>query len=70
MGYWQAGSISLMVNATGHPAITIPLGLNKQGLPISVQIVGKYYSEPQLIRLAKQLEEITPGFIRPANSML
>lgn len=70
VGYWQAGSFSLMVNATGHPAITIPLGLNKQGLPISVQIVGKYYSEPQLIRLAKQLEEITPGFIRPANSML
>ena len=53
-----------------HSFRRIHRGLNKQGLPISVQIVGKYYSEPQLIRLAKQLEEITPGFIRPANSML
>ena len=29
-------------NASGHPAITVPLGLGKDGLPIGVQIVGPY----------------------------
>ncbi|MBX7174737.1 MAG: amidase, partial [Pyrinomonadaceae bacterium] len=52
-------------NSTGHPAITVPMGLNKKGLPIGIQIVGKYYSEPELLHLAKLLKPITPGFIKP-----
>lgn len=52
-------------NATGHPAITVPMGLNKQGLPIGIQIVGKLNSEPELLHLAKLLKPITPGFVKP-----
>ena len=52
-------------NSTGHPAITVPMGLSKKGLPIGIQIVGKYYSEPELLHLAKLLKPITPGFIKP-----
>ena len=63
--YWNTMSFSVIVNGTGHPAITIPLGLNQGGLPIGVQVVGKYYSEPQLIHFAKLLEGITPGFVKP-----
>ena len=63
--YWVSGSYALMVNALGLPSITIPLGLNDEGLPIGVQVVGKYFSEPQLIHFAKLLESITPGFIKP-----
>ena len=63
--YWVSGSYALMVNALGLPSITIPLGLNDEGLPIGVQVVGKYFSEPQLIHFAKLLESITPGFIQP-----
>lgn len=33
-------------NASGNPALAIPLGLGKEGLPVGVQIVGKYWSEP------------------------
>lgn len=52
-------------NASGHPAISIPLGLNKDGLPIGVQIVGPYWSEPELLHFAKELSTLTPGFITP-----
>jgi amidase len=65
VNYWVSGSYALMVNALGLPSITIPLGLNDEGLPIGVQVIGKYYSEPQLIHFAKLVESITPGFIKP-----
>lgn len=65
--YWVSGSYALMVNALGLPSITIPLGLNDEGLPIGVQVVGKYFSEPQLIHFAKLVESITPGFIKPSE---
>lgn len=65
VNYWVSGSYALMVNALGLPSITIPLGLNEEGLPIGVQVIGKYFSEPQLIHFAKLLENITPGFIKP-----
>jgi amidase len=54
-----------IINASGHPSITVPLGLNSQGLPIGVQIVGPYYSEPELLHFAKLLEPFTPKFQMP-----
>jgi amidase len=63
--YMKYVPYSFIINATGHPAITVPLGLNKSGLPIGIQIIGRYYSEPDLLRLAIQVEVITPGFIKP-----
>ena len=52
-------------NASGHPGINIPLGIGKDGLPMGVQVVGPYWSEPDLIQFAKLVSEFTPGFIRP-----
>lgn len=69
VAYWSAGPFALMFNGSGHPAITIPLGLNEEGLPVGVQVVGKYFSEPELIHFAKLLrkEGVTPGFVQPKN---
>ena len=63
--YTNYVAYSYVINATGHPTITVPLGLNKQGLPMGVQIVGRYYSEPELLHLAKLLEPLTPKFQKP-----
>lgn len=52
-------------NVSGNPSITIPLGLGKEGLPIGVQVVGKYWSEPELLHFAKKIAPLTPGFIKP-----
>lgn len=52
-------------NVSGNPSITIPLGLGKEGLPIGVQIVSKYWNEPELIHFAKKVSKLTQGFIRP-----
>lgn len=54
-------------NASGHPALSVTLGLGKEGLPLGVQIVGPYWSEPELIAFAKQATQLTDGFVKPAN---
>lgn len=47
-------------NATGHPAMSVPLYWNDQGLPIGVQFVGRYGDETTLFQLAGQLERARP----------
>ena len=47
-------------NATGQPAITIPMGFDPQGLPIGVQLIGRPAAEATLIALAAQLEAAKP----------
>lgn len=47
-------------NATGQPAIALPVGFDHHGLPMSVQLVGKPAAEATLISLAAQLEAANP----------
>jgi amidase len=52
-------------NASGHPAASISLGLGEQGLPLGAQLVGPYWSEPDLLHFAALASQFTPGFLRP-----
>ncbi|MGE0483366.1 MAG: amidase [Gammaproteobacteria bacterium] len=51
-------------NASGMPAISLPLGWSRAGLPIGVQLVGREADEATLIRLAAQLEQARPWAAR------
>ena len=47
-------------NLTGCPAMSLPLHWNAEGLPIGVQVAGRYADEATLYRLAGQLEQARP----------
>ena len=47
-------------NATGQPAISLPLHQDDAGLPLGMQLVGGFGQESLLLRLAAQLEEALP----------
>jgi amidase len=47
-------------NVTGQPAVTIPAGFGEDGLPLSVQLVGRLGAEDTLYALAGQLEVARP----------
>jgi amidase len=49
-----------IVNATGQPAMSVPLHWNTQGLPIGSHWVGRFGDEATLFRLAAQLEAARP----------
>jgi len=47
-------------NATGQPAISLPLHTSEEGLPIGMQLVGRFGDESTLLALAAQLEQAQP----------
>jgi amidase len=49
-----------VVNVTGQPAVSVPMGLTDDGLPLGVQLIGRPADEATLIRLAAQLEVARP----------
>ncbi len=49
-----------LFNVTGQPAIAIPAGLGSDGMPLSVQLVGRPGDEALLYSLAAQVEQARP----------
>lgn len=46
----------------GLPAISVPVGLDKNNLPIGMQIIGQYFKEEVILNLANQFEKETNYF--------
>ena len=49
------------ITATGHPAVSVPCGFTDEGLPVGIQIVGRYRDDFGVLQLAKAFEDAT-GF--------
>jgi amidase len=60
--YWVTGSISPL---TGLTSVVIPAGLDSQGLPIGVQLIGRRWEDERLLPIAVRVAAITGGFRRP-----
>ena len=55
-----------LANATGQPAMSVPLSWSRDGLPLGMHFMGRYGDEATLYRLASQLEAARPWFGRLA----
>jgi amidase len=47
------------ITVTGHPAISVPCGFTPEGLPVGVQIVGRYRDDLGVLQLAHAFEQRT-----------
>ena len=55
--YWRQARMPF--NVTGQPGLVIPAGFSTAGLPLSLQLVGRPFTEPMLYRVAQFYEDAT-----------
>lgn len=58
-------AFTILGNVTGLPAMSVPLGMSKKGLPIGMQFIGRMNDETTLFSLAGELER-AGLFTKPA----
>jgi len=51
-------------NLLGLPAVVVPCGFSHEGLPISIQVVGRPFDEATILRVARAYERATDWHIR------
>lgn len=51
-------------NLVGLPACVVPSGFSQEGLPVSIQIVGKPFDDATVLRIARAYERATPWHTR------
>lgn len=58
VNYWRSIGHCAPLNFTGQPVVTIPVGRDPNGLPIGIQVIGKRWSEHELLALAHKIDQI------------
>jgi amidase len=59
------GAYTMPFNLSGHPAVVIPMGQTKAGLPIGLQVVGKRWQEMELLAIAQEIDQVVGAFMLP-----
>jgi amidase len=54
--HWLA--MAYAVTVVGHPAVSLPVGLDRNGMPFGLQIVGPRGGDALVLRVANQLESL------------
>jgi len=65
LAMYLADIYTVTANLAGIPGISVPCGKTRQGLPVGVQILGKYFDEPTVLRLAHVVEHAMSGVAGP-----
>lgn len=63
VGY-MLGSANCCFNVSGHPAASLPIGFDGNGMPMSLQVVGRHFDEAMVLRVASAYEAETNWYRR------
>ena len=65
LAMYLADIYTVTANLAGIPGVSVPCGKSKEGLPIGVQIFGKYFDEPTVLRVAHVVEHAMADVANP-----
>jgi aspartyl-tRNA(Asn)/glutamyl-tRNA(Gln) amidotransferase subunit A len=60
---------TLSTNLAGLPAMSVPCGFSKDGMPIGMQLIGNYFSEARLLQIAHQYQRTSDWHLRSPNEV-
>ncbi len=66
-GYMDWLRFAFLATTTGLPAISVPVGLSKDGLPIGIQLIGPHRGEAKLLAAARAVEVAAGGPLGPID---
>ncbi len=49
---------TMRYNVTGHPAMSVPIGPAKNGLPLAIEIAGRHFDEATVLRVGRSVESM------------
>jgi aspartyl-tRNA(Asn)/glutamyl-tRNA(Gln) amidotransferase subunit A len=58
--FWKRASLTTPFNVTGGPALAQCIGFSSNGLPLSMQVVGRPFDDATVLRVAHAYEKATP----------
>lgn len=58
---WWLVRCTRPINVTGHPALSVPCGFTAGGLPVGLQLVGRFFDEATLLRIGQAFEAVNPA---------
>ena len=62
--YFMVSGHATLFNYSGQPAVVLPCGLDREGRPIGVQLVGRRWDDSKLLGIARSVSEVS-GVFRP-----
>ncbi len=62
---WTWGRFTVPYDFSGAPTISLPCGLNSEGLPLGIQFVGRHLAEPLLVQVGHAYETATQHHLLP-----
>jgi aspartyl-tRNA(Asn)/glutamyl-tRNA(Gln) amidotransferase subunit A len=76
LNFWQRSNVFTPSNVTAGPALELPCGFSQNGLPLGMQVIGRPFDEPTVLRAGfayeqatawhAQRPQLTPGAAQPA----
>jgi amidase len=54
-----------LAGAAYLPAVVVPVGLSREGLPVGMQVIGPHLEDRTAIDIAKQIQQVTGGYQLP-----
>src|SRR5271165_2923624 len=65
LAMYLADIYTVTADLAGIPGISVPCGKSKEGLPIGMQVFGKYFDEPTVLRVAHVVEHAMAAVANP-----
>lgn len=63
---YQSDICTVPVNITGLPAVNVPCGYSKSGMPVGMQLIGKHFCEDTILNFAYKFQQST-DFVKPTD---